>query len=180
LLLAEPHGNFASAAVDFLAGGFGQRSGLFNCLDPSPFVSSIAGFAFCVTISEAVEAVLSKVCITAAAALRDLNEAQGDKLADCRRDGLAIKPVLHKVLIGRRQMPVFVSPVMSVLDLDPRENLMGGATQDAEGGRFQHCDRPRRKLSRDPVALMHRRATLRDRLTQAPRPPRSMTTPDSL
>jgi hypothetical protein len=95
-----------------------------------------------VAIRQPVERGLSKALVPRAATPSDLDEAQRDQLADCGRDRVTVEAELDEMLIGARELPVFlgIAAMTSQLDFKPSHCAVGRQAQGPVCRAFEHLD----------------------------------------
>lgn len=87
----------------------------------------------------------------AVAFARDFDEPKRKKSAQRWCDGVGVQTETLEVRVRDWQFAIIRASVMRIFDLDPIKRPPLGERQNAHGGTFEHFDRPRRELTRDPV-----------------------------
>jgi hypothetical protein len=132
-----------------LACGVSDRGDLDkpHTVEALPLVTRL--FAVLVTIAKAKH-VRAPDLVARDAFLGDLDEAQGDKLANGWRDGVSIHPVFHKVVVGAGQFGC-PAAVARVFDFEPGHDPMSRDRKNAVRWRFKHVDVPPGELPDDRI-----------------------------
>jgi hypothetical protein len=144
-----------SAAPRSLRDGLGH----FDSLDRQIFVRSVvvsAGGVPCGAIREPIPTRRAHSGCTAVALARHFDEPQRSKSAQRWRDNVGMQTETLEVCVRDRQFAIISAAVVRIFDLNPIKRPPLGERQNAHGGAFEHLDRTRRELARDPVPALGR------------------------
>jgi hypothetical protein len=120
-----------------------HHSRLFQGLDLSPIVCRRALAAVPVMReSQSIVARLAALGVTAAPALRHLNESQSDRFPDSRGNRVAMDPVFDEILVGHRKLAIVVAAVVRQLDFDAGNDPMCRLAELSVRRAFKHFDQP--------------------------------------
>lgn len=121
----SPIGTVSVSPTGLLFSGC-PRQGIrsLDILDAAPVMDRV-GRAEAVDPREKEEVRQSKLSRAGPASLGHNEEAQRFKLPNGWRDGVAIDPVLHEMLIGDGQLAVVIAAVLRKLDADAIKHAVG-------------------------------------------------------